>query len=150
MPISPYVQHLRAHVGHSLLLLPGVTAVIRREQQFLVVRQRDSGLWSLVGGGIEPLEDPADALRREVEEELGVSATVGSVVGAYGGPDLARTLPNGDQVSYTTVAFNCEISGDKFELEDEELADAAWLDLATIITLPRHEWIDRVLRDAER
>jgi 8-oxo-dGTP pyrophosphatase MutT (NUDIX family) len=150
MPLSPYIQELRAQVGHSLLLLPGVTAVIRREDRFLIARQRDTELWSLIGGGIEPFEEPADAIRREVEEELGVTPVVGHIVGAYGGPELASSLPNGDQVSYVTVVYECEVPDKVFDLERRELIEVGWHDLTTVVTLPRHTWIDRVLHDAAR
>ncbi|MBT2517172.1 NUDIX domain-containing protein [Streptomyces sp. ISL-90] len=150
MPSSPYVQNLRAHIGHSLLLLPGVTAVIRRDEQFLVARQRDTDLWSLIGGGIEPHEEPADAVRREVEEELGVTPAVGQILGAYGGPELVSAYPNGDEVSYVTIAYECELPQQSFELEQEELIEVAWLDVRAILALPRHRWIDQVIHDAIR
>lgn len=148
MPSSPYVQHLRSQVGHSLLLLPGVTAVIRRDDRFLVARQRDTELWSLVGGGIEPGEEPVDAISREVTEELGVAPVVGQIIGAYGGPALSSIYPNGDEVSYVTVAYACEIPRGALELEAAELIEVAWHDVHEISQLPRHTWIDRVLGDA--
>ncbi|WP_167133421.1 NUDIX domain-containing protein [Paramicrobacterium chengjingii] len=148
MPISPYVRGLRSQVGHSLLLLPGVTAVIRREDRFLLAKQRDTQLWSLIGGGIEPAERPEAALAREVEEELGVSPNVGRIIGAYGGPELMNTYPNGDHVSYVTIAYDCSLVYDSFDLEQQELIDVAWLDIDSIAGLARHAWIDRVLADA--
>lgn len=93
MPASPYIQNLRSHVGHALLLLPGVTAVIQNGDRFLLARKRDTGLWSLVGGSAEPGEDPRDAAEREVHEELGVTPAVGPVVGAYGGPTWLPPIP---------------------------------------------------------
>jgi 8-oxo-dGTP pyrophosphatase MutT (NUDIX family) len=98
-------------------------------------------------GSVEPLEDPDGAIRREVEEELGVIPVVGRIVGAYGGPDLASTYPNGDQVSYVTVAYECQIPYESLDLERQELIEVVWHDLTTIETLPRHTWIDRVLND---
>lgn len=53
MPLSPYMRGLRELVGNKLVLSPGVTAVIRRDEKFLVARQRDSGLWSLVGTAVQ-------------------------------------------------------------------------------------------------
>ncbi|WP_431031390.1 NUDIX domain-containing protein [Plantibacter sp. RU18] len=150
MPTSPYVQSLRSQVGHGLILLPGVTAVIRRDERFLLARQRDTELWSLIGGGIEPGEEPAHAVQREVEEELGLTPIVGPIVGAYGGADLRSVYPNGDEVSYVTIAYACELPHAAFELEQAELIEVAWYDLSVISALPRHGWIDRVLRDAAR
>ena len=46
-------------------------AVITSDKGLLLVKE-DSEYWDLPGGGIEHLEEPEDALRREVREEVGV------------------------------------------------------------------------------
>ena len=147
MPISPYVAALRKRVGTDLLLLPAVTAVIRDGSRFLLARQRDSGLWSFVGGGVERGEDPTTALIREVEEELSVTPIVGRIVGAYGGEDLEAVYPNGDRVGYVTIAYECTLQSDPLDLETAELLEVAWFDASSVASLSRHHWIDRVLED---
>lgn len=146
--MSPYVRSLRSRVGHELLLLPGVTAVIRNGDRFLLARQRDTERWSLIGGGVEPGETPHEAVVREVREELGVAPELGAIISAYGGAPLEATYPNGDRVAYVTVAFECHLPKSRLILEDEELIETGWFTPAEVHELCRHEWIDAVLNDA--
>lgn len=148
--MSEYVRSVRSHIGHDLLLLPGVTAVIRESDRFLLARQRDTERWSLIGGGIEPGETPQEAVIREVQEELGVTPHIHDLIGAYGGEQLFSTYPNGDRVAYITVAFQCTVSDTSFTLEDAELLETRWCTQAEARTVRRHEWIDAVLADASR
>jgi 8-oxo-dGTP diphosphatase len=62
-----------------------VSAAILIEQGRVLLSQRRSGThlagaWEFPGGKVEAGEDPRDALRRELREELGVEARVGEVV----------------------------------------------------------------------
>jgi 8-oxo-dGTP pyrophosphatase MutT (NUDIX family) len=147
--ISDYVRSLRERIGHDLLLLPGVTAVVRDGERFLLARSPGSNAWSLIGGGVEPGEQPADAVAREVHEELGASIRVTGIVGAYGGEPLVVEYPNGDRVAYVTTAYACELRG-KIEPDGEEIAEIGWFTASEIADLDREPWIDRVLADAVR
>ena len=59
-----------------------VAAIIVRGQQLLLVEHRKRGehYWVLPGGRLEGLETLAAALRRELNEELGLDARVGQLV----------------------------------------------------------------------
>ena len=150
MPMSDYVRSIRARIGHDLLLLPGVTAVIRDENRYLLARDRDTGLWGLVGGGIEPEESPEEAVTREVLEEIGVRPSILGVVGAYGGPTLQTRYPNGDQVSYVTIAYRCTVPADVMQLERAEIIETRWVERDAISGLGRHTWIDQVILDDQQ
>ncbi|OEI67858.1 DNA mismatch repair protein MutT [Curtobacterium sp. ER1/6] len=142
------MRSLREQVGSSYLLLPGVTAVVRDGNRFLVARQRDSGRWSLIGGGVEPGEEPRAALQREVREELGVDSNIIRIVGAYGGILLENVYPNGDHVGYVTVAYLCSLDAAAFALDEDEVLETQWVTLAELSELDHHEWIEQVMRDA--
>ncbi len=125
-----------------------MTAVIRRGDEFLVVRGPQWSRWSLVGGRVEPGEDPRDAVTREVQEELGVRPEVRGIVGAYGGTLLEATYPDRDRVGCVTVAFACTLPESPLRLETSEILAVEWRTPAEIRDLPRDEWVDRVLADA--
>ena len=79
MPIPPYIVELRASYGTGRLLLPGVSAVLVREdlepgrQHILLTKRTDNGLWSLPAGIMEPGEQPAAALIRELRRGRAVA-----------------------------------------------------------------------------
>ena len=147
MPMSEYVQSIRSRIGNDFLLLPGVTAVIREGERFLLGRHAHSGLWSLIGGGIEPGEEPADALVREVLEETGAQVRVGNIIGSYAGEPLMVEYPNGDRVGYVTVAYECQLLSSAAP-DMDELLELGWFEGDEIAELPRRTWIDRVIADA--
>ena len=73
MPISPYIQDLRERVGQGLLLLPGVTAVVFDDAGRVLLNERsDNGEWALIAGVMDPGEQPAETIVREVYEETAV------------------------------------------------------------------------------
>jgi hypothetical protein len=77
-----------------------------------------------------------------------VTPIISGIVGAYGAKPLEATYPNGDQVAYVTVAFECRLRSTAFTLEDAELIETRWLGREEVNRIDRHEWIDHVLSDA--
>ncbi|MCU0226219.1 MAG: (deoxy)nucleoside triphosphate pyrophosphohydrolase [Bryobacterales bacterium] len=64
-----------------------VAAVIKRNGRFLIAQRRSTGSfplkWEFPGGKLEAGESPKQALRRELQEELGVDAEIGAEIGRY-------------------------------------------------------------------
>ncbi|ANC32451.1 NUDIX domain-containing protein [Isoptericola dokdonensis] len=104
MPVPDFVLALRAHVGTAPLWLPGVTAVVRDDAgRLLLGRRADNGLWALVSGILEPGEEPARGITREVLEETGVEVEVEALAAVSTTPEV--TYPNGDRTAYLDLCF---------------------------------------------
>lgn len=73
--------------------------------------------WEFPGGKIEEGEQPRDALRRELEEELGIHAKVGDEIAR-----LQHTYPNGSAVELRFYIVR-EYSG---EMENRIFRDLQW------------------------
>ena len=146
MPISPYVRDLRARVGHTRLLLPSVSAhVFDRSSRMLLVRQRDSRVWSTPGGLIEPDERPADAVVRETWEETGLLVTPTRVQAVYGGPEFVVRYPNGDEVQYVIIAFECDFAAGTLKGETAETVDARYFSERDAADLVLSPWLRTTL-----
>jgi 8-oxo-dGTP diphosphatase len=102
-----------------------VAAVIERGGQILITRRpRGShleGFWEFPGGKPHSGEDDAEALRREIAEELGVTATVGDRMEtiAWSYPDRRVRL----------TFYHCTVEGEPRPLEGQEMAWVAPADL---------------------
>lgn len=124
MAVPSYVNTMRTWIGHDLLLLPGVTGVVRDEHdRVLLTRRSDNGRWSLPAGMIEPGEQPADAVRREVFEETGVHVRIDGVGGVATHP---VEYPNGDRCEFLNVWFRCRATGGTARVGDDENLEVAW------------------------
>jgi 8-oxo-dGTP diphosphatase len=71
-----------SQAGSNVLVV--VAAVIEENDAFLVTRRQAgvhlAGLWEFPGGKIDPSESHADALRREMREELDTDVDVADLV----------------------------------------------------------------------
>jgi 8-oxo-dGTP pyrophosphatase MutT (NUDIX family) len=114
MAMSLYYRRLRQLVGHQLLMMPGVAAVIRDDSCRLLLQEKATGEgWSLPAGAIEPGESPTQAIRREVLEETGLIVEPHRILGIYGGTEFRYTYANGDAVEYLVVLYRCSVTGQR-------------------------------------
>ncbi|MFI6903330.1 NUDIX domain-containing protein [Nonomuraea sp. NPDC050394] len=150
MAMSPFLAELRAAVGGRLLVLPSVTAcVFDAEGRLLLARHGDVGKWATPGGGIDPDEQPQDAVVRELREELSVEASVRGLIGVYGGPDFRTHYPNGHEVAYVIAAYVCVLTGAATPTPDgEEINDFTWALPGDLAALDMTAWSPHVLPDA--
>jgi len=121
MPMSPYIQDLRRRTGPGLILFNAVSALIFNDLGHVLLQRRsDTGRWACIGGIMEPGEQPAAAIVREVLEETGLTILPQRVSGIY----LSRviTYPDGNIAQYIVTAFRCRpLSGTPHVADDESL-----------------------------
>ena len=126
MGTPDFILKLREKIGHEALWLPGVRAVVFDDAGRVLLGQRaDNRQWGLITGILEPGEDPAPGLLREVLEETGVVAAVQRLVSVDAvGP---IRYPNGDVCRFLTLVFRCRfISGEARVNNDDESLDVGW------------------------
>ncbi|HYF64833.1 MAG TPA: NUDIX domain-containing protein, partial [Herpetosiphonaceae bacterium] len=83
----------------------------------------------LPGGFMELNEAPEGTARRELDEEIGLTAGTLQLFGAYGGPELFHTFPNGDQVSNVTIAYVTRDTAGTPRVDGKEVLKAEYFDL---------------------
>lgn len=141
MPISEYIRSLREKVGQELLIVVGAAAIIYNDNDEILLQYRsDYHVWGIPGGTLEPGEDPAEAVIREVLEETGLHVVPERIVGVYGGKDHLITYPNGDKVAITSITFFCRVLGGELRLDHDESLDLRWFALNNLPDeiLPHH------------
>jgi len=111
-----------------------VAAIIEKDGKLLVCqRTRHQTMplkWEFPGGKIEEREQPRDALRRELEEELGISATVGDEVAR-----IQHEYPNRSRVELRFFVVR-EYEG---EIENRIFKDIRW---AVPSDLPQFDFLE--------
>lgn len=149
MPISEYLRGLRSKIGHDLVLVPSVTALVYDDQgRILLVRHSDRQNWVAPGGSIDPHERPADAVVREMWEETGLLVVPERIMGVYGGPEFQITYANGDAVSYVMTVFECRIVEGQMRPDGEETLEVRYCAADDLANLNLSPWARIVLPDA--
>jgi ADP-ribose pyrophosphatase YjhB (NUDIX family) len=150
MTVPDYVLALRHHIGHAPLWLPGVTAVVLRDDEVLLVQRSDDLTWTPVTGIVDPGEQPAVAASREVAEETGVHVEVERL--AWVNATSLVVHVNGDQAYYLDHLFRCSYVGGEAHVADDEAVEVAWFPLTELPPMKQMfaERIRCVVDDRER
>ena len=123
-------------------MLPGVCAIIVDDAgRVLLNRRTDTGKWATIGGTVEPDEQPADALIREVYEETGLTIAIDRIVGVSTAP--RATLPNGDNVQYVLTTYRCRPTAGEARVNDDESHEVRYFSVDDLPEL-RPEHLQRI------
>lgn len=145
MPIPPFITALRSRIGHDLLWMPGITAVVLREgergTQVLLVRRSDNGRWTPVTGIVDPGEHPHVTAEREVLEEACVVAEVERLVWVRATGVVTHV--NGDLAQYLDHTFRCRWVSGEPRPGDDESSDTGWFDVDALPPM-QQLFLDRI------
>lgn len=126
MPTPDFVLSLRERIGHELLWMSGVTAIVldADRTRMLAVRRADNDTWTPVTGIIDPGEQPAVAAEREVLEEAGLRCRAERLVSVRSLPPIVHA--NGDEAQYLDLCFVCTHEEGEPHPADGENTEARW------------------------
>ena len=120
-----------------------VAAVIEREDRFLVTRRQHgvhlAGFWEFPGGKVAEDESHAEALCREIHEELDVNIVVGDLV-------LETSHEYPDRV-VTLYFYRCDLVGTPRPMIGQEMTWVAGDELPSLSFPPADDELIRRLRD---
>ena len=124
-------------------------ALIRHEGRMLIAQRQNSGRfankWEFPGGKVDPDETPPQALRRELEEELGLRAEIG--------PLYSETVYIHEQGQIRQFTFWVDLPARPEPIQLTEHQAAVWI---TAAELPDYEFagadcavVERLLADQD-
>ena len=113
-PLAPEKPRARAVVA---------ALILRGKQVFICQRKAGTAMglqWEFPGGKIEPGETPEEALRRELEEELGIDAKIGPYIA-----EIQHNYRNGGSIHLRFFAVH-RFEG---EIQNRIFEDTRWAEL---------------------
>jgi 8-oxo-dGTP diphosphatase len=123
-----------------------VAAVIQHGDRFLVTRRQDgvhlAGLWEFPGGKVGRDESHADALRREIVEELDSDVIVRDLV-------LETTHAYPDR-TVTLFFYRCDLLGEPTPMVGQEMEWVAREELSSLLFPPADDELVKLLMRGAR
>ncbi len=115
-----------------------VTAVVIRDDKVLLVRDRGMDKFSLPGGAIENGESVADAVKRELYEELKLNTT------------KVTRLQERDCKSSVTEHKVCRVEVEGEPQASHEIDEFIWCDIKEPLTVAVFSHVKNILREIQK
>ena len=108
------VTFYRGHPNPPKTTMParlGANAIITCKGKLLLEKRKDSDIWGLVGGGVKKYETEAQAMSREVYEELGIRIPKEQfrTLKVYGEPGRIAAYQDGSIWRMVIVVFGLDL-----------------------------------------
>lgn len=136
-----------AELGHVTTKVGVDAAVFDDDGRILLVRRADNGRLGLIGGWVDPGEEPEVTATRELAEETGVEGSVDALVGLFTVPAGAVGNPHG----FLAVVYLCSVRSHDFTPQEHEVIEVGWHDLDAVTGWHmNHETYARAAREEWR
>lgn len=106
--MTGYIAEMRKLVGHRTLIQCAASIICVDEQgRILLGKRSDNKMWGYSGGAVEIDERVEDCAKRELYEEMGLTAEELKFFYVNSGPEAHYIYPNGDEVSNFEIIYIC-------------------------------------------
>ncbi|MBQ8081234.1 MAG: NUDIX domain-containing protein [Clostridia bacterium] len=125
--MTGYMADMRKLVGHRTILQCAASVLCVDQAGRLLLGQRaDNRLWGYSGGSVEIDEPVEDCARRELLEEMGLTAERLDFFCVNSGPEAHYIYPNGDEVSNIEIVYLCRDFRGEPACRDGEMLRLQW------------------------
>ena len=103
-----YIRDLRKLLGHQTIIQCAASIICVDEKGRILLGERaDNHKWGYSGGSLEIDEKVEDCARRELLEEMGLTAHEIELFYINSGKETHYIYPNGDEVSNVEIIYLC-------------------------------------------
>ena len=106
--MTGYMEEMRKLVGHRTVIQCAASIIcIDKRGRILLGKRSDNQKWGYSGGAVEIDERVEDCAKRELYEEMGLTADELEFFYVNSGPEAHYVYPNGDEVSNFEIVYIC-------------------------------------------
>jgi ADP-ribose pyrophosphatase YjhB (NUDIX family) len=127
LPPEETRARLARDLGYVTSKVGANAAIFDDEERILLVHRADDHCWGLVSGWIDSGEDPAETVVREVQEEVGLDATIDGLIGVYGRQASSVNGPHG----CVAVLYLCSVAPGRITISHESI-DGRYCDIDAV------------------
>lgn len=128
-----YIMDMRRLVGHRTLIHCAASIICVNERgELLLGRRTDNHKWGYSGGAVEIDEKVEDCARRELLEEMGITAEKLEFFYVNSGPETHYVYPNGDEVSNVEIVYICRNYHGEIRRQVEEIEEIRYFGIDEI------------------
>ena len=131
--MTGYMAEMRKLVGHRTVMQCAASVIcVDGAGRIILGRRADDHKWGYSGGTCEIDEYAEDCAKRELQEEMGLTADELEFFFVNSGPGTHYVYPNGDEVSSFEIVYICRRWRGELKALDGEMEDLRFFSIDEI------------------